>query len=73
MAAVNFVCSSSKCQTVVNEHALSAGGLHYLNDAWVRGVRSGSVTTCQAHYHDANQTAYQAYFRSVSRRNRELG
>lgn len=73
MADVNFGCTVSKCTTRIDERHLTAGGLHYLNDAWVRAVRAGTTTKCQNHYYDTdNPTAYSAYFKgSRERQNRE--
>lgn len=74
MANVNAVCTVSKCQTVVNEHALTAGGNHFLFNRWVTAFRAGTTTKCLPHYLDTDiPTVYQSYFRDVSRRNRERG
>lgn len=71
MADVNFLCTTSKCLTRVDERALTAGGNHFLHKRWVAAVRAGACTTCEAHYHDANSAQYQSYAKDVSRRNRE--
>lgn len=73
MADVNFGCTVSKCTNRVDERILTSGGIHYLNDLWVRSVRAGTTTKCQNHYFDTdNPTAYAAYIKSPDRRNREI-
>jgi hypothetical protein len=75
MASVNAVCTVSKCQTAINEHALTAGGNIFLFDRWVAAFRAGTTTKCLAHYLDTDiPTVYRAYFNGAEpRRNREKG
>lgn len=73
MADILKVCSVSKCTTVIDERALTAGGLHYLFDRWVAAVRSGATTKCHPHYLDTDiPTVYADYIKGARpRRNRE--
>jgi hypothetical protein len=73
MADVNFGCTVSKCTTRVDERFLSAGGNHFLVNAWVTAVRAGTTTKCYPHYLDTDAAAiYLAYFRGAGHRgNRE--
>lgn len=73
MAVSPSVCTVSKCTTVIDERALTAGGIHFLHDRWVAAFRAGTTTKCHAHYLDTDiPTLYAAYIKDTSRRNREL-
>lgn len=74
MADINKTCTVSKCTTQIDERALTAGGNHFLFNQWVAAVRAGTTTKCHAHYLDIDvPSAYSAYIKGVSRRNREQG
>lgn len=73
MADVNIVCSIETCETPVDERALSAVGLNYLNTRWVDAVRSGETEKCLAHYLDTDiPEDYYDFITSPSRSNREI-
>ncbi len=73
MPVILKVCSVSKCTTIIDERALTSGGLHYLFDRWVTAVRAGTTTKCLAHYLDTDiPSVYADYFKGAKpRRNRE--
>jgi hypothetical protein len=69
MAITAFKCTATNCTTRVSEETLTQGGIHFLSDAWVKAVRAGSTTLCQAHYHGSTGVAaYKAYFGAPNRR-----
>jgi len=73
MADINKACSVAKCPTRVDERALSAAGLLYINTQWIAAVRAGTTSKCLPHYLDLDApAAYAAYIKGTSRRNREL-
>ncbi len=73
MAVDPRTCTVSKCQTIIDERALTAGGDHFLFNQWVTAYRAATTTKCQAHYLDTDiPTVYAAYVKgSQSRGNRE--
>ena len=74
MADINKACSVTNCPTRVDERALAAAGLHFLNTAWVAAVRAGTTSKCLPHYLDTDApTVYAAYFKGDRHRgNRDL-
>lgn len=72
-AFINAYCTVSKCTTLINEHALTAGGNHFLFNLWSAAYRAGTTTKCQAHYLDTDvPSVYAAYIKGAEHRgNRE--
>lgn len=70
--AINMTCTVSKCTNRIDEHALSAAGLHFINTLWVAAVRAGTTTKCLPHYEDTDiPTTVAAYNGSPVKRNRD--
>lgn len=74
MVDVNKACTVTNCLTRVDERALTAAGLNFLNTAWVAAVRAGTTSKCLPHYLDTDvPSTYSAYIKGAGHRgNREL-